>query len=229
MTPRPANPEEVADDEVAPLNLSRKELAVEVPSNLYLKQTSAVPTSQTHTQGEINNTWGITEGSSLKGEIDDSPDEQKQTAALALCQLAQWKWSEQEEDSSVTTTPYSMYTETSASDVPTNPQISSATLHDNFMASNPAIMPQNKISATERDKSVPGSTETDKMHPSKVPDSRSALDVNCPTPDPEDAIVIPSEPKTKCQTKARRRGMQNAKRTRDTIPSNRVLRKRLRC
>lgn len=185
--------------------------------------------SQTVIQGEINNTWGITEGSSVTGEHDDSADEQKQTAALALCQLAQWNISEQNKDSSETIAHYSKYTDTSATEVSTNPQTSSTTLHDTCTSSNPGIMHQNQISATEGDKTAPGSTETDKTQASKYPDPKSALGVNCTTPHPEDTTVIPSEAKIKCQTKAKRRGTPNVKRRRDSIPSSRILRKRLCC
>lgn len=204
----------MAVDEVAPLNLSKKD---------------GVLTSQAHVQGQIKNApWGITDARSVKENNDDSTDEQKQTAAFALCQLAQWKLSEQTEDSSETTAHFSKNTETDANNVPNIHQISSTTLHDNCITSNPAVTPQNEISTKESDKTAFCSTERDKTDSSsKCPDPKSALDVNCPSPHPEGTTVIPSEPKTKGQTKARRRGQK--KRSGDSIPNDRILRKRLRC
>lgn len=226
MTSRPAEQEEAADDDVAPINLSKSEPASEVPSSLSLKPISGIPTSQTHIQGEIKNaTWGIMDASSVKKEND----EQKWTAAFALCQLAQWNLTEQIEHSE-TSTHFNKHTETSANKGLNNHQISSTSLHNNCITSNPAVIPQNKISTKESGKTVSDSTETDKTNSSsKFPDPESALDVNCSTPHPEVTTVFPSEPKTNGQTKARKRGMQNAKRSRDSVPSNRLLRKRLRC
>lgn len=230
MTSRPAEQEEVADDEVAPRNLAKKEPAVEVPLNLSLKSIYDIPKSQSHIQGEIENaTWGVMDASSVKEQNEDSTDEQKQTAAFALCQLAQGKLSERTEDSSQTAAHFSKYTETSANDGPNNHPISSTSLHDNCTTSSPPGTPQSKISIKEGDEAVSDSTETDKTNSSKFPDPESALDVICPTPHPEGPTVVPSEPKTKRQTKARRRGMQTAKRNRDSAPSTRILRKRLRC
>ncbi|KAB5523722.1 hypothetical protein PHYPO_G00155760 [Pangasianodon hypophthalmus] len=216
---RPAEQEEVADDDVAPLNLSKKEPDFEFPLNLSLKQISGIPTLQTHIQGEIKNTsWGITDANSVKEENDDSTDEQKQTAAFALCQLAQWNLSEQTECSE-TSTHFSKYTETGANDGLNDHQISSTSLHNNCISSNPAVMP-NKISTKESGKTVSDSTETDKTNsPSKFSDPETSLDVNCSTPHPDSTTVFPSEPKTKGQTKAGRRGTQNAKRSRDSVPS----------
>lgn len=221
----------MADEEVAPLNLSKKEPAFEVPLNLSLKPIHGVATSQTHIQGEMKNaTWGFMDASLVKKENEDSTDEQKQTAAVALCQLSQWKQSEETEDGLETTTHFSTYTETRANNVLDNHQISSSSVQGNCITSNPVVVSQNKISTEGSTKTILDSTETDMTHSSsKSPDPKSALDVNCPTPHPEDTTVVPSEHKTKGQAKAGRRGIQNAKRSRDSIPSHRVLRKRLRC
>lgn len=205
----------MVDDEVAPLNLSKKEPALEVPLNLSQKPVYGIPSLQTYTQGEIKNaTWGIIDASSVNEEYHESTEEQKQTAAFALCQLDQCEQSKQTEDSSETTAYFSKYTETKAKDVLNNHQSSSTSLHDNCRTST----------------TVSDSTETDKTHTSsKFPDPKSTLDVNCPTPHSEGTTVVPSEPKTKGQKKTGRHGMQNAKRSRDSVPSNRILRKRLCC
>ncbi|KAK2818296.1 hypothetical protein Q7C36_022229 [Tachysurus vachellii] len=220
---RAAEQEEVTNGDVAQMNLSNNEPAFEVPLNLSLKPIAGIPTSLSHIQGQSKSTtWGTMDSSSLKEENDDTTDEEKRTAAFALCQLAQWNLSEQIE-SSETSTHLSKFTETSPNDGLSNHQISSTSFHANCIRGNPVAIPEDKISFEESD-----STETEKTNfSSEFPDPKSTLDVNCSTRYPDATTVTETNPRTKIQTKSRRYGT-SAKRSTDSVPRNRVLRKRLR-
>ncbi|XP_026992199.2 zinc finger protein 750-like [Tachysurus fulvidraco] len=221
---RAAEQEEVTNGDVAQLNLSKNETAFEVPLNLSVKPISGIPTSLSHIQDESKTiTWGTMDSGSLKEENDDTTDEEKRTAAYALCQLAQWNLSEKIE-SSETSTRLSKFTDTSTNDHQiSNHQISSTLFHANCISSNLVAIPENTFSTEESD-----STETEKTNfSSDFPDPKSALDVNCSTCYPDATTVTDTKPRTKIQTKFRRYGT-SAKRNTDSVPSNRILRKRLR-
>ncbi|KAI5623500.1 zinc finger protein 750 [Silurus asotus] len=222
--------QEVADDDVdddgSPLNLSKKEPASEVPLNLSIKPTSDMPTSQTPTQVDIKNTtWKIMDARSVEEENDDSADEKKQTAAFALCQLAQWNLSEQTEGSEMSK--HLIKTAETNANYVLNRHQNSSSPHNNSITNNPSDVPQNLIPANETAETLASdSPETDSV---KIPHLKPGEDVNCATSHSDSTPVYPSEFKPRVQTKAGRRGTQNAKRSRDLVPSNRVLRKRLCC
>lgn len=167
-----------------------------------------MPTSQTRTQGGGKTaTWGIKSASSVEEGNNGTADEKEQTAAFALCQLAQWDLSKQTGHSDM-----SRYRETGADDGLNN--------HQTSVTSDPA---GNKTSNNEKNQTLRNCTVTEETEPE--------LDVNCSSTHPDGPADFPSQPKPKPKnrTKAERCGTRNVKRSRDSVHSSRILRKRLRC
>ncbi|XP_072513058.1 zinc finger protein 750-like [Salminus brasiliensis] len=211
------------DEKSAPLNLSKKEQIpvppthLEIPLNLSLKSSSSTPPSQTQAQGPLpmeEDAQGITDTIALQDQDDDTADEQKQTAAFALCQLAQCSPSNQTQGSE-TSTHFSRYSNTSAED-------------DHIVCSPPPNNPINPVDtstqATVRTSSEPAETPS-----TEIPHPGSTSNANCPEPCADNTTVFPSEHKVERQAKVERGRTQNAKRRRGPGPSKRILRKRLRC
>ncbi|XP_036412959.1 zinc finger protein 750-like [Colossoma macropomum] len=226
------------EEETTPLNLSKKEHTrlttsahpntresfLEIPLNLSLKPSSSTPPSQTQSQDHLH-MEGVSQDAMdtiAPQDQDDTTDEQKHTAAFALCQLAQSSLPDQMQ-SSETNAHFSKYAKTSTDERLNNDKIVCAPALNNYTDSSATDTSQNKTSTHETVETASDSSDTTKTNIPELPNPESAVDVTCPTTCTEDVTVFPS----KSKAKAERGGTQNAKRKREPAPSNRTLRKRL--
>lgn len=202
-----------AEEETAPLDLSKKEpipktrdSLTDAPLNLSLRSFSSTPLSQTSLQGSLNTEEASrgTVATVASQDQEDTTDEQKHTAAFALCQLAQGSLPEQPQ-SSETGAQFNKHVDFRADEDPDN-----APPWNQLVSSSPTDSCQNKMSTQE-------SVKTDNLE--LLP---SATDASSPISCTEDAS------KHKARRVERVRG-QNAKRRRGSAPSKRIPRKRLCC
>ncbi|XP_007234304.3 zinc finger protein 750 [Astyanax mexicanus] len=220
-------------EDSAPLNLSKKERSpettpshLEIPLNLSLKPLSSRPPSETQFQSPPpmqEDTQRITDTVAPEDQEEQTIDEQKQTAAFALCQLAQCD--PLTEMRSLEVNPH--FSKNSNSSVDDD-------LAKDQTISTPPTSPREtsthrQISTTEMDKTALDISETIKNNSSEISRPESTLDANCSEPCAEDATVISSKDKVDHRLKEAERGQTpNVKRKRDPAPSKRILRKRRR-
>ncbi|KAI4892594.1 hypothetical protein NFI96_025834, partial [Prochilodus magdalenae] len=203
------------EEETSPLNLSKTEQtrltsghpesSLEIPLNLSLKTCSSTPPSQTQSQAPLQ-TAEASQGAldtTAPQDQEDPTDEQKQTAAFALCQLAQCSLPNPIQPSETS----AQHANTSSDEGPNIDQ----TLYASASGS-PTDTSQETVETAS------GSSAT-----SERPSPEAAMDVTACAEG--DVTGFPSS----STVKAKRSGTQNAKRRQDPAPSRRILRKRLRC
>ncbi|XP_017539106.1 zinc finger protein 750-like [Pygocentrus nattereri] len=228
------------EQETTPLNLSKKELIrlttsahpktresfLDIPLNLSLKPSSSTPHSQTQSQDPLHmeKVFQGAVDTMAPQDQDDTTDEQKHTAAFALCQLAQSSLPAQMQ-SSETSAQFSKYATTNTDEGLNNDKIDCAQALNNYMDSGATDTSQNKTSTHETAETASDSSDTTKTNIPELPNPESAVDVTCPTTCTENVTVFPSKSKAKTE----KGGTQNAKRRRHLARSNHILRKRLRC
>ncbi|XP_066517579.1 zinc finger protein 750-like [Hoplias malabaricus] len=237
---KPLERSRLPEDEAAPLNLSKKkqisvsaslhlksrERFLEIPLNLSLKTTSGSSPTPAHSEGPLH-MEDMSQGNADSippQDQEDATDEQKQTAAFALCQLAQCSLPDQRQSSEVGVL-FGKYDNTSPKEGLDNHQTMSSPALNNPISRSPLDTDLNSTPNQETTKTASDCPEPAKTFSSEPSQPESTMDINCPTPSIEDTTDYPSKP----QVKAERSGSLNVKRKHDPAPSNRILRKRLRC
>uniref|UniRef100_A0AAY5EVY0 Zinc finger protein 750-like zinc finger domain-containing protein n=1 Tax=Electrophorus electricus TaxID=8005 RepID=A0AAY5EVY0_ELEEL len=232
-TSGPAEDKTVRDGDLTPLNLSTKEKIIhplERPLNLSHKLCSSSPHSQPQPQDPLHikdTIEGIMDTPAERGQDRDYTDEQKQTAAFALCQLAQGNLPDRMQ-SSETNAYFNKDASVGAGNDLSNSGITSAAVLNNHISSKPADTSLDQDSSQKTGHIELDSPEPDNANSTSEPlNLESAIADNSP-PYSTKIAALPSKPEAKSQMKVTRYEARKVKRKSDSAPSSRVLRKRLR-
>ncbi|XP_076845557.1 zinc finger protein 750-like [Brachyhypopomus gauderio] len=232
----------VKDGDLTPLNLSMKEKKrlttlpnswenpLELPLNLSHKLPSCTPPSQTQQEPPhiTDATEGIVGTPAEQDQDRDCSDEQKQTAAFALCQLAQGSLPDRRQ--SYKTSTFTEYTSNGAGNSLSNNGITSTPVVNDHISSRSEDTSLDHVSIQKTVQTGLDGPETDKANStSETLNPEPVIVDNSPPYCNKKTAVLTSKPEVKGQMKATRRESQKAKRKSDSVPSNRILRKRLRC